>query len=224
MRKLIENNIVIASHNVDKIHEMDSLIMPLGIMTTSALELNLIIPEETGNSFEENAMIKSLTAAKNAGMPALSDDSGLVIDVLDGKPGIHSARWAESNTGERDFDMAMQKIENALRSKFAHDPAFRSAHFISVLSLAWPDGHVENFSGKVSGIIVWPPRGQLGFGYDPIFQPNGYDRTFGEMTEEEKNGGIDSATLFSILSTDLLSHRARAFKCFVDNCLRIDEE
>ncbi|AKK20278.1 RdgB/HAM1 family non-canonical purine NTP pyrophosphatase [Candidatus Liberibacter africanus] len=218
MRKLIEKKLVIASHNANKIHEMYNLIMPLGIMTTSSLELNLIIPEETGKSFEENAMIKSLSAAINTGIPALADDSGLVVDALDGDPGIYSARWAERNNGERDFEMAMQKIENALISKSANDSASRSAHFISVLSLAWPDGHVENFIGKVQGIIVWPPRGQLGFGYDPIFQPNGYDRTFGEMTEKEKNGSIGGMT-HPILSDDMLSHRARAFKCFVNSCL-----
>ncbi|MEG8099237.1 non-canonical purine NTP pyrophosphatase [Candidatus Liberibacter brunswickensis] len=216
MRKLIEKKVIIASHNADKIHEMYSLIAPFGIVTTSSLELNLVVPKETGVSFEENAMIKSLSAARNTGIPSLADDSGLVIDALEGKPGIHSARWAENNIGDRNFEMAMQKIENALISKSANHPSLRSAHFISVLSIAWPDGHVENFVGKVQGIIVWPPRGALGFGYDPIFQPNGYDRTFGEMTEKEKNGEITSITLSG---TDILSHRACAFKCFVDSCL-----
>ncbi|CAL9914605.1 dITP/XTP pyrophosphatase [Candidatus Liberibacter solanacearum] len=223
MRKLVERSIVIASHNYDKIHEIRNLVAPLGIVTKSALELDLVVPEETGDTFEENAIIKALSAAQCAGIPALADDSGLVVDALDGKPGIYSARWAETSTGERDFYMAMQKIEGHLISQGANTPSLRFAHFISALCLAWPDGHVENFCGRVDGIIVWPPRGQLGFGYDPIFQPNGYDRTFGEMTEKEKNGEI-TREILSRSSDALVSHRARAFKCLFDSCLCVDEK
>ncbi|MBY7648938.1 MAG: non-canonical purine NTP pyrophosphatase [Candidatus Liberibacter europaeus] len=219
MRKLIEKNIVIASHNDDKIQEIRNLISPLGFSVKSSVELNLIVPEEIGNSFEDNAIIKALSATKSTGIPALADDSGLVIDALDGKPGIHSARWAETSDGKRDFYMAMHKVENALVAKGAIMAALRSAHFISVLCIAWPDGHVEKFFGKVEGTIVWPPRGQLGFGYDPIFQPQGYDCTFGEMTENEKNGLVTGKNLSTLGEERCISHRSRAFKLFIDECL-----
>ncbi|MBA5723700.1 RdgB/HAM1 family non-canonical purine NTP pyrophosphatase [Candidatus Liberibacter sp.] len=215
MRRLSQRDIVIASHNEDKINEIRGFVLPLRLLPKSSIELSLIVPEETGETFEENAIIKALSAAKMTGIPALSDDSGLMVDALDGKPGVHSARWAETIAGKRDFHMAMQKIEDALAVKSIEDPSLRSACFISVLCIAWPDGHVENFFGRVEGTIVFPPRGTLGFGYDPIFQPKGCNRTFGEMTEHEKN-------FFDPNGSDPLSHRARAFKCFFDNCLCIE--
>ncbi|AHA27392.1 Xanthosine triphosphate pyrophosphatase [Candidatus Liberibacter americanus str. Sao Paulo] len=196
--------------------------MPLGFSVKSSIELGLIIPEETGNSFEDNAAIKALSASKSTFMPALSDDSGLVVDALDGQPGIHSARWAETESDNRDFYMAMQKIENILVAKGATIPELRSAHFVSVLCIAWPDGHMESFFGRVDGTIVWPPRGKLGFGYDPIFQPVGCYLTFGEMTEEEKNGCGGERDHYKLGDDGFnsLSHRSRAFKLFINGCCR----
>ncbi|MBL0848922.1 MAG: RdgB/HAM1 family non-canonical purine NTP pyrophosphatase [Candidatus Liberibacter ctenarytainae] len=224
MRKLIEKSIVIASHNDGKINEIRNLIQPLDFKVKSSLELGLIIPEETGNTFEENAIIKAVSASQVTAMPALADDSGLVVDALGGKPGIYSARWAETSSGKRDFYVAMQKVENALLAINAHTSPLRSAYFISVLCLAWPDGCVELFRGRVDGTIVWPPRGKLGFGYDPIFQPKGCDRTFGEMTEQEKNGDITEKILSTLDDTVLLSHRSRALKSFLDGCLSGDDQ
>ena len=145
-------------------------------------------------------------------MPALSDDSGVVIDALDGAPGVYTANWAETADGTRDFAMAMEKVHHAMVEKGAVTPASRTARFVSVLCLAWPDGHMEMFRGEVEGTIVWPPRGTSGFGYDPIFQPQGYETTFGEMTAEEKHGWKPG-------EPEALSHRARAFKIFVETCL-----
>lgn len=220
MRKISEKDIVIASHNDDKIREISNLIMPLDFSIKSSMELGFIAPEETGDSFEDNAAIKALSASKNAGMPALADDSGLVVDALDGQPGVHSARWAETKAGNRDFYMAMRKIEDSLVSKGATIPELRSAYFVSVLCIAWPDGHMESFLGRVDGTIVWPPRGKLGFGYDPIFQPIGYDRTFGEMTEKEKNGWEIGRNPYKLGEGESLSHRSRAFKLFINGCCR----
>ncbi|AGA65187.1 Nucleoside 5-triphosphatase RdgB (dHAPTP, dITP, XTP-specific) [Liberibacter crescens BT-1] len=213
MRKLDGKAIIVASHNKDKINEIYNLLSPLGFLIKSSAELNLIIPEETGTTFEENSVIKALSAAKALKIPALSDDSGLVVDALDGNPGVYSARWAETLNGIRNFSMAMEKIERDLFHKGANDFYSRSAQFVSVLCIAWPDGHVEIFSGIVKGTIVWPPRGENGFGYDPIFQPKGHSRTFGEMTLEEKNAFIVGQR------EEPLSHRARAFKLFIENCL-----
>ncbi|EJT03015.1 RdgB/HAM1 family non-canonical purine NTP pyrophosphatase [Rhizobium sp. CCGE 510] len=212
MRKLETKTIVVASHNAGKIREIQELIGPLGFTAKSAAELNFVEPEETGTSFEENATIKAIASANAAGMPALSDDSGLVVDALDGDPGVYTANWAETSDGTRDFDMAMAKVENALQDAGATKPEQRTARFVSVLCLAWPDGHTELFRGEVEGSVAWPPRGAQGFGYDPVFQPEGYDITFGEMSSEEKHG-------WSVGKPQALSHRARAFKLFVETCL-----
>lgn len=212
MRKLETKTIVVASHNQGKIREIQDLIGPLGFTAKSAAELNFIEPEETGTTFEENATIKALASAQASGMPALSDDSGLVVDALGGDPGVYTADWAETGSGTRDFFMAMEKVEKALEKAGATKPEQRSARFVSVLCLAWPDGHTELFRGEVEGKVVWPPRGTQGFGYDPIFQPEDYDVTFGEMSAEEKHG-------WNIGKPQALSHRARAFKLFVETCL-----
>lgn len=212
MRKLETRTIVVASHNAGKIREIADLIGPFGFSAKSAAELNFVEPDETGTTFEENAAIKALASAKASGLPALSDDSGLVIDALDGAPGVYTANWAETADGTRDFPMAMQKVETALMDKGATTPDTRTARFVSVLCLAWPDGHTEMFRGEVEGTIAWPPRGTEGFGYDPIFQPAGFDTTFGEMSAEEKHGWKPG-------DAHALSHRARAFKIFVETCL-----
>lgn len=206
MRTLTEQRLVIASHNQGKIRELRDLLDPLGYELLTAGDLDLPEPEETGLTFEENAALKALAAATGAGMPALADDSGLSVDALDGAPGIYSARWAGP---AKDFGLAMDLVEQALAKQGNGD---RAARFVSVICLAWPDGHTELFRGEVAGTIVAPPRGDRGFGYDPIFQPDGHERTFGEMSAEEKHGwrpGRDAA----------LSHRARAFKLFAEQCL-----
>lgn len=212
MRKLETRTIVVASHNAGKIREIRDLIGPLGFTAQSAADLDFIEPDETGTTFEENAAIKALASAKAAGLPALSDDSGLVIDALGGAPGVYTANWAETADGTRDFGMAMKKVESALAEKGAAAPSDRTARFVSVLCLAWPDGHTEMFRGEIEGTVVWPPRGSQGFGYDPIFQPEGHASTFGEMSAEEKHGWKPG-------QAQALSHRARAFKRFVETCL-----
>ena len=212
MRKLETKTIVVASHNQGKIREIQDLIGPLGFTAKSAAELNFIEPKETGTTFEENATIKALASAEASGLPALSDDSGLVVDALGGDPGVYTADWAETGNGSRDFNMAMEKVERALEKAGATKPEQRTARFVSVLCLAWPDGHTELFRGEVEGTVAWPPRGMQGFGYDPVFQPEGYDVTFGEMSAEEKHG-------WNIGKPQALSHRARAFKLFVETCL-----
>ncbi len=212
MRKLETKTIVVASHNAGKIAEIADLIGPLGFSAKSAADLKFEEPEETGTTFEENAAIKALASAKASGMPALSDDSGLVIDALDGAPGVYTANWAEREDGSRDFAMAIEKVEKALQDRGAAVPEERKARFVSVLCLAWPDGHTETFRGEVEGTVVWPPRGTSGFGYDPVFQPAGHQRTFGEMTAQEKHGWKPG-------QATALSHRARAFKLFVETCL-----
>jgi len=213
MRKLDTKTIVVASHNAGKIREIEDLIGPFGFSAKSAAALNFEEPDETGTTFEENATIKALASAKASGLPALSDDSGIVIDALDGAPGVYTANWAETADGTRDFAMAMEKVEKALAERGATETRDRTARFVSVLCLAWPDGHTELFRGEVEGHVVWPPRGDRGFGYDPMFQPEGYETTFGEMSAEEKHGWKpgDAAAL---------SHRARAFKLFVETCLK----
>ena len=212
MRKLETRTIVVASHNAGKIAEIADLIGPFGFSAKSAAELKFEEPDETGTTFEENAAIKALASARVSGLPALSDDSGLVVDALDGAPGVYTANWAEREDGSRDFLMAMEKVEKALADRGATTPEQRSGRFVSVLCLAWPDGHTEMFRGEVEGTIVWPPRGTKGFGYDPVFQPEGYETTFGEMTAEEKHGWKPG-------DPQALSHRARAFKLFVETCL-----
>ncbi|KGD86496.1 RdgB/HAM1 family non-canonical purine NTP pyrophosphatase [Rhizobium sp. YS-1r] len=212
MRKLDTKTIIVASHNAGKIREIAELIGPLGFSAKSAAELKFEEPEETGTTFEENAAIKALASARASGLPALSDDSGLVIDALDGAPGVYTADWAEREDGSRDFQMAMEKVEKALADRGAIKPEERSCRFVSVLCLAWPDGHTEMFRGEVEGTVVWPPRGTQGFGYDPVFQPQGYDITFGEMSSDQKHGWRPG-------DAEALSHRARAFKRFVETCL-----
>lgn len=186
--------IVVASHNEGKVREIRDLLIPLGVETVSAGELGLDDPEETGTTFEANAALKARAAAQASGLPALSDDSGLAVAALDGAPGIYSARWAGS---PRDFDKAMAKVWTALSETEGED---RTAKFVCVLALAQPDGAVETFRGEVAGEIIWPPRGNQGFGYDPIFQPEGRGETFGEMAPDEKHA---------------MSHRARAFADFL---------
>ncbi len=212
MRKLDTRTIVVASHNAGKIAEIADLIGPMGFSAKSAAELRFDEPDETGTTFEENAAIKALASARASGLPSLSDDSGLVVEALGGAPGVYTANWAEKADGSRDFAMAMQKVEDALAEHGAVTPESRAAHFVSVLCLAWPDGHTEMFRGEVAGTLVWPPRGTSGFGYDPVFQPEGFDNTFGEMTAEQKHGWKPG-------QTQALSHRARAFKTFVETCL-----
>ena len=213
MRKLDTKTIVVASHNAGKIREIEDLIGPFGFSAKSAAELKFDEPDETGTTFEENAAIKALASAKASGLPALSDDSGLVIDALDGAPGVYTANWAEKDDGTRDFSMAMEKVEKALGDKGVTAARDRSARFVSVLCLAWPDGHTELFRGEVEGTVVWPPRGPQGVGADPGVPPGGYAPTVGEMSAEEKHGWKpgDAAAL---------SHRARAFKTFVETCLK----
>ena len=196
--------LIVASHNKGKLVEIADLLTRFDVETVGAAALGLAEPEETGRTFIANAELKALAAATTAGLPALSDDSGLAVDALDGAPGIYSARWAETANG-RDFDFAMHKIEMALHEK-AHtqkNHVPRTARFVCALSLAWPDGHVESFEGTVEGSLVWPMRGKNGFGYDPIFLPEGGDLTFGEMNPDAKHA---------------ISHRADAFAQLVAAC------
>ena len=204
----IVGRLVIASHNPGKLREMRELLARYGVIAVAAGELGLPEREETGTSFRENAAIKATSAAQASSLPAFADDSGLVVEALGGAPGIHSARWAGP---DRDFSRAMAEVERRLTAGGASAPEARRAHFVSSLCVAWPDGHREEFEGRVSGQIVFPPRGGKGFGYDPIFLPDGYDRTFGEMTDEEKHG-------LPPLGRGL-SHRARAFLKLAETCL-----
>jgi XTP/dITP diphosphohydrolase len=206
--RTISGRMVIATHNPGKLGEMRELLAPYGITAVSARELGLVEPDESGMTFRDNARIKAEAAAKAAGLPALADDSGLAVDALGGAPGIHSARWAGP---DRNFRCAMEMIEERLRQRGATTPERRRAHFVSALCVAWPDGHVEEFEARVAGTLVWPPRGDKGFGYDPIFVPDGHQRTFGEMTSEEKHGLPPHG--------EGLSHRARAFMKLAEACL-----
>lgn len=199
--------IVVASHNDGKLREFADLMGPFGLEAKSAKEFGLPEPDETGTTFEENAYIKAHAAAKATGLPALSDDSGLMIDALQGAPGVYTANWAETPDGTRDFGVAMQRAEVAMQEVGAVEPAQRKGRFVAVICLAWPSGEAEYFRGEAEGTLVWPPRGEKGFGYDPVFVPDGHIRTFGEMTAEEKHGwkpGQEKA----------LSHRAKAFQKF----------
>jgi XTP/dITP diphosphohydrolase len=197
------DRLVVASHNPGKLREIEELLRPYGIAAVSAAALGLPEPEETGATFEENAELKARSAAAAASLPALADDSGLTVEALGGAPGIYSARWAGP---DKDFATAMRAVEDKLTALGATDPEARRAAFVAALCLAWPDGEAETFRGEVSGVLVWPPRGTRGFGYDPIFLPGGYERTFGEMSAEEKHGRRPGS--------DGLSHRARAFARF----------
>ena len=200
MHRRITGKLVIATHNPGKLAEMRELLAPHGIEAISAGDLGLGEPEETGDSFSANALINAKAASQAAQLPAFADDSGLAVDALNGAPGIFSARWAGPT---KDFSAAMAQIERLLQERGATTPDKRTAHFVSALCVAWPDGHLEEVEARVDGTLVWPPRGTAGFGYDPMFLPDGYSRTFGEMTSIEKHGlpplGLG------------LSHRARAF-------------
>ncbi|OSI29596.1 RdgB/HAM1 family non-canonical purine NTP pyrophosphatase [Bradyrhizobium canariense] len=208
MHRRITGKLVIATHNPGKLAEMKELLAPYGIDAVSAGELALPEPEETGNDFRSNAAIKAIAAAQATKLPSFADDSGIVVDALDGAPGIYSARWAGPN---KDFAAAMAQIERLLQERGATTPAKRKAHFVSALCVAWPDDHLEEVEGRVDGTLVWPPRGTAGFGYDPMFLPDGHSRTFGEMESIEKHGlpplGLG------------LSHRARAFVKLAEICL-----
>ncbi|HEY3640982.1 MAG TPA: RdgB/HAM1 family non-canonical purine NTP pyrophosphatase [Xanthobacteraceae bacterium] len=208
MHRQIAGELVIATHNPGKLRELRELLAPYGIKAASAGELGLAEPEETGADFRENARIKAAAAAATAQRPAFADDSGLVVDALGGAPGIHSARWAGP---EKDFAGAMRRIEDALAARGAVRPVQRKAHFVCALCVAWPDRHAEEFAGRIDGTLVWPPRGTAGFGYDPIFLPDGHARTFGEMTSDEKHGLPPAGRG--------LSHRARAFRQLAEACL-----
>ncbi|ACB94429.1 RdgB/HAM1 family non-canonical purine NTP pyrophosphatase [Beijerinckia indica] len=201
------DRLVIATHNAGKLREMRELLAPYRITAVSAGELRLPEPEETGATFIANAEIKAKAAAERSGLPALADDSGLCVEGLGGAPGIYSARWAGEG---KDFAAAMSRI--AMELEKAKVPPPHRAYFVSALALALPDGTISTFEGKVFGILVFPPRGTRGFGYDPIFLPDGYERTFGEMEAEEKHG-------LPADGSQALSHRARAFQLFARACL-----
>jgi XTP/dITP diphosphohydrolase len=194
-RRFREPRLVIATHNKGKLAEIDDLLRPFHIDVVGAEDLGLPEPEETGDTFEANASLKAHAAAAASGLPALADDSGLVVPALRGEPGIYSARWAGPR---RDFAVAMRAVEDRL-----HGKSDRRAHFVAVLALAWPDGHAEVFRGEAHGLLIWPPRGNKGFGYDPMFQPDGGTRTFGEIDPAEKHR---------------ISHRAAAFRKLVATC------
>jgi XTP/dITP diphosphohydrolase len=203
-RRLLPNaRLVVASHNAGKVAEIIELVAPFGLKISTAAQLALPEPEETGASFLANAELKAVAAAKASGLPALADDSGLEVVALGGAPGVYSARWAGAG---KDFGAAMQRVEAALASRGAWDSAGPGpfATFTAVLCLAWPDGEAAAFEGKVHGHLVWPPRGNKGFGYDPMFVPEGESLTFGEMEPDAKHA---------------ISHRARAFDAFVRACL-----
>lgn len=189
--------LVVASHNAGKVREIEALLAPYGLAATSAGALDLPEPEETGATFEANALLKAEAAAAASGLPALADDSGFCVAALDGRPGVHSARWAGPG---KDFHAAMARLHETMG-----DARDRSAWFVCVLAIAWPDGRALTFRGDVRGSAVWPPRGGAGFGYDPMFQPDGERLTFGEMDPAAKHA---------------MSHRANAFRQFVDACLK----
>jgi len=199
-RKFTDKRLLVATHNAGKLEEMVELLTPFGIEVVGAAAMNLLEPEETEDNFVGNARIKAHAAVKSTGLPALSDDSGIEIGALGGAPGVYTADWAETPNG-RDFVMAMQRTHDELEKINAPHP--RTARFCSTLVLAWPDGHDEVFEGEMPGRVVWPMRGDQGHGYDPIFVPDGYDITFGEMDRWEKNK---------------ISHRARSVEKFVAGC------
>ena len=194
-RRLADKRLIIASHNPGKVREIAALLAPFGVEVVSAAALGLPEPDETGTTFEANAALKARAAARRGALPALADDSGLCVPAIGGAPGIYSARWAGP---EKDFLWAMEKVEAALGGK-----EDRRAFFVAALALAWPDDHVEIFRGEVHGRLVWPPRGDRGFGYDPMFVPEGHTLTFGEMEPAAKHA---------------ISHRAAAFAKLIDAC------
>lgn len=197
-RTLMPGPVVVASHNAGKVREIAALLGPYGVAPISAGELGLPEPEETEDTFRGNARLKALVAAQSTGLPALADDSGLVVPALGGAPGIYSARWAGPN---KDFAAAMHRVHEELN---AREGADRRGYFVCALALGWPDGVCDIFEGRIDGALVWPPRGSLGFGYDPMVQPDGHAITFGEMAPEAKHA---------------ISHRARAFAQLVEACL-----
>jgi XTP/dITP diphosphohydrolase len=201
------DELLIATHNAGKLAEFRDLFAPLGLDLVSAGELGLPEPDETGTTFVENARIKAHAAASAGNMLALADDSGLCVTALNGDPGVYTANWAGP---QRDFDMAMRRVENALQSADATTPDKRRAAFHATLCLALPDGSDVLFAEKVEGRLVWPPRGDLGFGFDPVFMPDGYDITFGEMPSEAKHSWAPGSPG--------LSHRARAFAAMIEAC------
>ncbi|MDP9138201.1 MAG: RdgB/HAM1 family non-canonical purine NTP pyrophosphatase [Pseudomonadota bacterium] len=200
-RSIRGSRLVIATHNRGKLREIDDLLRPHGVAVVSAADLGLAEPEETAATFAGNAAIKAQAAARAAGCPALADDSGLSVAVLDGAPGVHSARWAGP---EKDFSRAMRNLQEQLAAKAAITQQSRRAEFVCVLCVGWPDGAQTLFEGRVAGTLAWPPRGDKGFGYDPMFVPDGHALTFGEMEPGEKHR---------------MSHRARAFDKFRMSCL-----
>ncbi len=199
-RRLQPGKLVIASHNQGKIREIADLLGPHGIEPVSAADLDLPEPDENGVTFMDNAELKARLAADLSGLPALADDSGLCVDALGGEPGIFSARWAGE---DKDFNLAMERVHDAMMER---DPeAGRNAHFICALAVCWPDdGQGELFEGRVDGMLVWPPRGNNGFGYDAMFQPIGYEQTFGEMDPAEKHAISHRADAFNKLVAALL--------------------
>ncbi len=198
MRKLVEKKLVLATHNAGKVAEMQEILAPFGITVVSAGDLNLSEPEENGTTFVENATIKAVAAAKESGLPALGDDSGLCVHALGDRPGIYSARHNEPK--KNGFMYAMEKLNEELG-----DSTDRSAHFACAMVIAWPDGETRSFEGRVNGTLCWPVKtGEHGFGYDPMFVPDGYDASFAELPAAVKN---------------TISHRARALKMFTDACL-----
>ncbi|THF90389.1 MAG: RdgB/HAM1 family non-canonical purine NTP pyrophosphatase [Sulfitobacter sp. SK025] len=199
-RKFTGEKILIATHNAGKLDEMRNLFAPFGVRVVGAAELKLVEPDETETTFVGNARIKAHAAVKATGLPALADDSGIEVEALDGAPGVYTADWAETENG-RDFVLAMTKTHNLLEQRNAPYP--RRGRFRATLVLAWPDGHEEIFEGGVNGTLVWPIRGDIGHGYDPMFQPDGYEKTFGEMNPDEKNR---------------ISHRANAFAKLTAAC------
>jgi len=198
IRTLTGGKLVIATHNAGKVKEIRALLSSYGVEAVSAAELDLPEPEETGTTFVANAELKAMAAADLSGLPALADDSGLCVDALGGAPGVYTANWAETADGSRDWMLAMGRVQEKL---VALGPeTSRTAHFVSTLALAWPDGHVEWFEGRIAGTLIWPPRGEAGFGYDAMFVPEGDTRTFAEMPFAEKQ---------------VSNHRSRAFAKFV---------
>ena len=207
----LSGQVVIATHNPGKLREMAELLAPYGVAAVSAGALGLPEPDETGTLFAENAAIKAHAAARGCGLPALADNSGLCVDALDGAPGVFSARWGGAG---KDFGAAMARVERELARRGATAEADRRAHFVSALVVAWPDGHDAVFEGRVFGALVWPPRGGQGFGYDPMFRPDGFAETFGELSAADKHGirCVDGRRA-------ALSHRARAFLRLAAACL-----
>jgi XTP/dITP diphosphohydrolase len=207
-RKFTGNTLLLATHNRGKVHEFAKLFAPFNISLETAGDLGLTAPEETGSTFVENALIKARAAVDATGKVSLADDSGIAVAALDGEPGIYSARWAGEN---EDFEFAMERVERSLQERGARLANQRHAAFIAVLALVWPDGHSECIEGRVEGTMIWPPRGNNGFGYDPMFVPEGHGQSFGEMTSEEKHGAKPGHPG--------LSHRSRAFFALTNTCL-----